>query len=216
MVKYSVRYFNAEPVRAIWDDEKTCWWYSATDFIHILIEPNSPRRYWNNMKNRNPELSSFCGQLKLYSSDGKKYKTDVINEEGVRLLLTIIPSKYKKQLSGWIIGLLDPIDEQSKKKAYELYKTNLIEEKEIGKTIALQKIHAYLFEGLYDFAGKIRKATISKGGFVFANGDFLPETLKQVESMPQENFNQIVEKYVEMNVAHPLFRRKWTRYKNLA
>lgn len=67
----------------------------------------------------------------------------------------------------------------------------------------MQKIHTYLFEGLYDFASQIRKATISKGDFVFANGDFLPETLKRVESMPQENFNQIADKYVEMNIAHP-------------
>ena len=203
MIKYSARYFKTKPVRAAWDNEKSCWWYSAIDFIEVLTKPNSPRRYWNNIKNRNPELSPFCGQLKLYSLDGKKYKTDVINEEGLRLLLTIVPSKYRKQLSEWITGLLDPIDEQSKKKAYELYKTNLIGENEIGKTISLQKIHAYLFEGLYDFAGQIRKVTISKGGFIFANGDFLCETLKRVESMPQETFDQIVEKYVEMNIAHP-------------
>ena len=80
----------------------------------------------------------------------------MINESGVRVLLTIIPSKYRKQVQDWISGMLDPIDEQSKKKAYELYKTDLIEENEIGKTIGLQKIHAYLFEGLYPFAGKIR------------------------------------------------------------
>lgn len=63
------------------------------------------------------------------------------------------------------------------KKAYQLYKTNLITSEEIGKTISLQKIHAYLFEGLYDFAGIIRTKTISKGGFIFSNGDFLPQTL---------------------------------------
>lgn len=85
------------------------------------------------------QLSSFCGQLKLYAKDNKKYISDVINEEGVRLLLTIIPSKYKKQIQDRIQGMLDPIDEQSKKKAYDFYKTNLIETDEIGKTISLQK-----------------------------------------------------------------------------
>ncbi len=148
-------------------------------------------------------LSSFCGQLKLYSSDGKKYNSDVIKEEGVRILLTIIPAKYKKQIYDWIKGFLDPIDEQSKKKAYQLYKTDLIEDNEIGKTISLQKIHAYIFEGLFDFAGQIRKVTISKDSFVFANGEFLLKTLKQIESMPQTTFDEIVEKYVEMNIAHP-------------
>ena len=126
MIKHSIRYFNKKEVRAVWDNEQSMWWYSAVDFINILVEPNSPRRYWNNVKVRNPELSPFCGQLKLYADDGKKYVSDVINESGVRLLLTIIPSKYKKQVLDWITGMLDPIDEQSKRKAYQLYKTNLI------------------------------------------------------------------------------------------
>ena len=203
MIKHSVRLFNNKTVRAVWDNEQSMWWYSAVDFINILVEPNSPRRYWNNVKVRNPDLSPFCSQLKLYAEDGKKYNSDVINESGVRLLLSIIPSKYKRQILDWISGLLDPIDEQSKKKAYQLYKTNLINEEEIGKTISLQKIHAYLFEGLYDFAGKIRTKTISKGGFIFANGDYLPQTLAQIDKMPQSTFDEIVEKYIEMNIAHP-------------
>ena len=203
MIKHSIRYFNNKPVRAVWDNDNSLWWYSAVDFINILVEPNSPRRYWNNVKVRNLELSPFCGQLKLYANDGKKYLSDVINEEGVRLLLTIIPSKYKKAIQDWIIGLLDPIDEQSKKKAYDFYKTELIEKEEIGKTIALQKIHAYLFEGLYPFAGKIRTKTISKGGFTFANGDFLPQVLQDINRMPDNTFDEIVDKYIEMNIAHP-------------
>ena len=148
-------------------------------------------------------MSSFCGQLKLFANDGKKYLSDVINEEGVRLLHTIIPSKYKKAILDWIKGSLDPIDEQSKKKAYDFYKTELIEKEEIGKTVALQKIHAYLFEGLYPFAGKIRTKTISKGGFMFTNGDFLPQVLKDIDKMPDDTFPEIVDKYVEMNIAHP-------------
>ena len=203
MIKHSIRYFNNKPVRAVWDNDNCLWWYSAVDFITILIEPNSPRRYWNNVKVRNPELSPFCGQLKLYAADGKKYLSDVINEGGVKLLLAIIPSKYKKAIQDWIKGLLDPIDEQSKKKAYDFYKTDLIEEDEIGKAVALQKIHAYLFEGLYPFAGKIRTKTISKGGFTFANGDFLPQVLQDINRMPDNTFDEIVDKYIEMNVAHP-------------
>lgn len=203
MIKHSIRYFNNKEVRAVWDNETSMWWYSATDFIGILVEPNSSRRYWNNVKNRNPELSPFCGQLKLYATDGKKYLSDVINENGVRLLLTIIPSKYKKQIAYWITGMLDPLDEQSKKKAYDFYNTNLIDDSEIGKTISLQKIHAYLFEGLYPFAGKIRTKTISKGGFVFANRDFLPQILNDIDNMSDNTFSEIVDKYIEMNIVHP-------------
>lgn len=203
MIKHSIRYFNNKEVRAVWDYEKSLWWYSATDFINILVEPNSPRRYWNNVKVRNPELSSFCGQLKIFASDGKKYVSDVINESGVRLLLTIIPTKYKRQIQNWIFGMLDPIDEQSKKKAYDFYKTNLIEKNEIGQSIALQKIHAYIFEGLYPFAGQTRSKTIPKGGFLFANGDFLPQILRDIDNLPDNTFREIVNKYIEMNIAHP-------------
>ena len=112
-------------------------------------------------------------------------------------------SKYKKAIQDWIKGLLDPIDEQSKKKAYDFYKTEQVEEDEIGKTVALQKIHAYLFEGLYPFAGKIRTKTISKGGFIFANGDFILEVLKDLDKLPDNTFDEIVDKYIEMNIAHP-------------
>lgn len=87
MIKHSIRYFNNKQIRAVWDNEKSIWWYAAVDFIAVLVDPKSPRRYWNNIKVRNPELSSFCGQLKLYADDGKKYLSDVINEEGVRLLI---------------------------------------------------------------------------------------------------------------------------------
>ena len=67
----------------------------------------------------------------------------------------------------------------------------------------LQQIHAYIFGGLYDFAGKIRNKNISKGGFTFANFQYLPQTLSLIESMPETTFEEIIEKYIEMNIAHP-------------
>lgn len=203
MTKHSIRYFLDSEVRAIWDDKENKWWYSAVDVISIITDSDNPRIYWNALKKRHSELTAFCGQLKLYADDGKRYLSDVIDESGINRLRFIIRKSKNPEFDKWIAGGLDPIDERSKKKAYELYKTNLVDEDEIGKTASLEKIHAYLFEGLYPFAGQIRKATISKGGFIFANGDFLPDTLKKVESMPQGSFDEIVEKYVEMNIAHP-------------
>ena len=190
-------------VRAIWDEENSKWWYSAVDIVSVVTDSNNPRIYWNALKRRHPEMNAFCRQLKMYADDNKQYLSDAIDENGIRKLRFIIRSSINPEFESWINGSLDPLDEQSKRKAYQLYKTNLINEDEVGKTISLQKIHAYLFEGLYDFAGKIRTKTISKGGFVFANGDFLPETLLQIDKMPQSTFNEIVEKYIEMNVAHP-------------
>lgn len=203
MIKHSIRYFLNKKVRAIWDEGNSKWWYSAVDIVSIITDSNNPRIYWNALKRRHPEMNAFCRQLKMYADDNKQYLSDAIDENGIRKLRFIIRSSINPEFESWINGSLDPLDEQSKRKAYQLYKTNLINEDEVGKTISLQKIHAYLFEGLYDFAGKIRTKTISKGGFVFANGDFLPLTLLQIDKMPQSAFNEIVEKYIEMNIAHP-------------
>lgn len=203
MIKHSIRYFLNKPIRAIWDSELSKWWYSATDVVFVLTDSKNPRIYWNAIKRRNPELNTFCRQLKLYANDSKKYLTDVIDETGIKKLGRILRSKNNIEFEKWLDGSLDPIDEQSKKKAYDFYKAELIEEHEIGKTIALQKIHAYLFEGLYPFAGKIRTKTTSKGGFTFANGDFLPQILKDIDKMPDSTISQIVDKYIEMNIAHP-------------
>lgn len=203
MVKHSIRYFLNKKVRAIWDEKNSKWWYSAVDIVSVVTDSNNPRIYWNALKRRHPEMNAFCRQLKIYADDNKQYLSDAIDENGIRKLRFIIRSSINPEFENWINGSLDPLDEQSKRKAYQLYKTNLINEDEVGKTISLQKIHAYLFEGLYDFAGKIRTKTISKGGFVFANGDFLPQTLIQIDKMPQSTFNEIVEKYIEMNIAHP-------------
>ena len=103
----------------------------------------------------------------------------------------------------WFLYSDNSIDGQSKKKAYTLFESNLIDEIKVGTTKGLQQIHAYLFGGLYDFAGQIRQKNISKGGFQFAVSQFLGATLKQIEEMPENTFDEIVEKYVEMNIAHP-------------
>jgi cell filamentation protein len=203
MIKHSTRYFKKQPVRAIWEKDQVQWWYSAVDLTKILLDSKEPRKYWNLFKVRNPELSSFCRQLKLYAADGKKYDSDVINEAGIRLFMTLISTKHKKDLMDWLNGMMDPLDEQSKQKAYELYNTNLIQIEEVGKVISLQKIHGYLFEGLYPFAGKIRTKNISKDGFVFANSEFLHKILNTIDDMPEKTFDNIVRKYVEMNIAHP-------------
>ena len=98
---------------------------------------------------------------------------------------------------------MQDIDKKSIEKAYHLFTSNDIEKIEIGTSKALQEIHKYLFVGLYDFAEKIRTKNISKGGFRFANALYLKEILLKIEQMPQDNFVQIINKYVEMNIAHP-------------
>ncbi len=108
-----------------------------------------------------------------------------------------------------ILGITDTfelarVEEKiSKIKALELFEKGILDTIEIGKFAGLAKIHRYLFEDIYDFAGQIRTVNISKGYFRFASVMYLEKALEQIDKMPQSTFNEIIEKYVEMNVAHP-------------
>ena len=203
MVKTSIRFFNNVAVRSVWDENTSKWWLCAVDIIEALSLSTAPRKYWNTLKSRNSQLSSICGQLKLAAKDGKKYMTDVIDDKGLTILITIIPSKKSDTFVNWLKNMGTSIDEQSKLKAYTLFENGIINDIEVGTITGLKQIHAYIFGGLYDFAGQIRKLNISKGGFVFASVGYLDETLKQIEMMPENSLENIVKKYVEMNIAHP-------------
>ncbi len=203
MVKTSIRFFNNVAVRSVWNEDTSTWWLCAVDIIEALSLSTAPRKYWNTLKSRNSQLSSICRQLKLTAKDGKKYMTDVIDDNGLNTLIAVIPAKKSDLFINWIKNMGTSIDEQSKLKAYALFENEIINDIEVGTITGLKQIHAYIFGGLYDFAGQIRKSNISKGGFVFASVGYLDETLKQIEKMPENNLDNIVKKYVEMNVAHP-------------
>ena len=98
---------------------------------------------------------------------------------------------------------MNEIDKKSLENAKKLFSSGDINRIEIGTTKGLQQIHKYLFDGLYDFAGKIRKENISKGNFRFGNSLYLKEMLKKIETMSEKTLNEIIDKYVEMNIAHP-------------
>mgnify|MGYP003295278174 CR=1 FL=1 len=179
MQKTSIRFYNGVQVRAIWVDDTKDWWYSATDLIAVLTESKNPRIYWNTLKTRNSQMNTFCRQLKLTSKDGKKYLSDVINEQGIIEMLYLIPSKNNLRVQNWIKGMMDPIDEKSKRKAYDIFDGDIISNLEVGTFKGLQQIHSFIFGGLYEFAGQLREKNISKGGFVFGNCLYLKDELNK-------------------------------------
>ena len=207
MSKVSIRFFDDREVRAIWDEENNKWWFSVLDIVAILSESSDARNYWYVLKNRlkktNNELLTICKGLKLVAPDGKKRETDCFDSEGIMELAKKFPNNKAIKFLDWFTYSDNSIDGQSKKKAYSFFESNLVDIKDIGTAKSLQQIHAYIFGGLYDFAGQIRQKNISKGGFQFAVSHFLGGTLKQIEQMPEDTFEEIVDKYVEMNIAHP-------------
>lgn len=208
--KISIRFFDDREVRAIWDEENNKWRFSVLDIVAVLNEQdnyNKTRNYWKYLKTKlkkeENELVSTTTQLKLRAPDGKLRLADTLDSEGVISLAKHFPNNKAVKFLDWFTYSDNSIDGQSKKKAYSFFESNLIKEEEIGTTKSLQQIHAYIFGGLYDFAGQIRQKNISKGGFQFAVSHFLGNTLKQIEQMPESTFDEIVDKYVEMNIAHP-------------
>lgn len=210
MQKVSIRFYKDREVRAVWDDENNKWWFSVIDIVGVLNgqdDYKKNRNYWKylkvKLKRSNSQLVSATNQLKLLSQDGKRYKTDVVDADGVKELAKIFPNNKAAEFLDWFTYSDNTIDGQSRKKAYTLFESGLIDTLEIGTVKGLQQIHAYLFGGLYDFAGKIRTVNIAKGGFQFAMAQYLPQTLANIEKMPEHTFDEIMDKYVEMNIAHP-------------
>ena len=113
------------------------------------------------------------------------------------------PNRNAAKFLDWFLYSENTIDGQSRKKAYALFESGLLASLEPGTVKCLQQIHAYLFGGLYDFAGQIRSKNISKGGFTFANALYFGTILPGIERMPETSFEEIIDKYVEMNIAHP-------------
>ena len=207
MAKISIRFYNDREVRAIWDEEKSKWWFSAVDIVAAITDSPNPRKYWSVLKTRlkkaGDKLTTTCSQLKLTATDGKKYATDCFIQDDIIALVKAIPSKKGADFLDWFTYNDNTIDGQSRKKAYSLFESGILNNLEPGSIKCLQQIHAYLFGGLYDFAGQIRTVNIAKGGFQFAMAQFLPQTLTTIEQMPETNFEEIADKYVEMNIAHP-------------
>lgn len=208
--KISIRFFDDREVRAVWDEAGAKWWFSVLDIVGVLNAQDDyakNRNYWKYLKtklrNEGNEVVSDTNQLKLLAPDGKRRLTDVLDNAGVIALAKSFPNNKASRFIEWFTNSDESIDGKSRSKAYALFESTLVDNIEIGTVKGLQQIHAYLFGGLYDFAGQIRTVNIAKAGFQFAMVQYLGQTLENVERMPEDSFDNIIDKYVEMNVAHP-------------
>jgi cell filamentation protein len=208
--KISIRFFNDREVRAFWDEENSKWWFSVLDIVSVLTDQDDytkNRNYWKylkaKLKKEKSQVVSATTQLRILAPDGKKRLADMLDYNGIIDLGKEFPSKKANRFIEWFTFSDESIDGKSKTKAYAMFESSFIDNLEVGTTKGLQQIHGYLFGGLYDFAGQIRQKNISKSGFQFAVFHFLGDTLKQIEEMPENTFDEIINKYVEMNIAHP-------------
>ena len=209
-IKISIRFFDDREVRALWDEQNAKWWFSVLDIVALLTNQNDytkTRNYWKylkaKLKKEGSEVVSATTQFKLLAPDGKKRLSDMLDYSGIIMLGKEFPGKKANRFIEWFTYNDESIDGKSKTKAYALFDSSFIHNIEVGTAKGLQQIHGYLFGGLYDFAGQIRQKNISKGGFQFAMVRFLEDTLKQIDTMPESTLDEIVAKYVEMNIAHP-------------
>ena len=210
MNKKSIRFFNDREVRAVWDDAHAKWWFSATDIVRAINDEDDYtkcRNYWKYLKGKMTkegiQLVSVTNHFKCLAPDGKQRAADALDADCVQTLAKNYPNNRARKFLDWFIYSDNSIDGQSKKKAYTLMESGLLDSVKPGTVKGLQQIHAFLFGGLYDFAGKIRTKTISKGNTIFCLAEHLHNYLKTVEAMPETTFDEIVDKYVEMNAAHP-------------
>ena len=209
-MKISIRFFSNREVRAIWNEENSKWYFHMIDIVSILNEQDDytkANNYWRwlkrKLKQENPQLVSATHGFKFRAADGKMRLSDTLDSSGVIELAKNFPNQKAAKFLDWFLYSDNTIDGQSKKKAYALFESGLLASLEPGSVKCLQQIHGYLFGGLYDFAGQLRTKNISKGGFTFANALYFSSILPNIENMPENTFEEIINKYVEMNVAHP-------------
>ena len=147
--KISIRFFNDHEMRAVWDEENTKWWFSATDIVRAINDEEDYkkcRNYWKYLKNKlrkeQNELVSATNQLKILAADGKRYNTDVLDNDGVIKLAQSMPNTKSARFIQWFTYSDETIDGKSKTKAYALFESGLIDSIEVGTIKGLQQINS--------------------------------------------------------------------------
>ena len=171
MNKKSIRFYNDHEVRAVWDEEHSKWWFSATDIIRAINDEEDyikAGNYWRWLKKKlnqdGIQLVSVTHEFKFQAPDGKQRTADALDADCIQTLAQHYPNNRAHAFLNWFVYSDNSIDGQSRKKAYSLFESGILDSMKPGTVECLQQIHAFLFGGLYDFAGQIRTKTIWKDG----------------------------------------------------
>lgn len=170
--KVSIRFFYNREVRAIWDDVHNKWRFSVIDVVAAITDQDdytktrNYRKYLKaKLKKENNQVVSKTTQLKILAKDGKRYFSDMLDNDWIILLGKTFPGTKANRFIDWFTYSDESIDGKSKIKAYALFESSLVDTISVGTVKWLQQVHAYLFGGLYDFAGQIRKKTSPNDDF---------------------------------------------------
>ena len=193
--KFSIRFYQDHEMRAVWDEANSKWWFSAIDIVSAINNESDYAKasnYWRWLKRKlkadGVQLVSVTHEFKFEAPDGKRRAADALDNACVDMLAKNYPNNRANLFLDWFTYSDNTIDGKSRNKAYSLFETGLLKILTPGSIKCLQQIHAYIFGGLYDFAGQIRTKNISKGGFSFANALHLTVTLKSIENLPESTF----------------------------
>ena len=187
--KKSIRFFNDREVRAVWDDENNCWWFSATDIVRAINnEPDYTKagNYWRwlkrKLKQENIQLVSTTHGFKFEAPDGKLRVADVLNSENVALLAKHYPNNRANEFLDWFTYSDNTLDGQSRKKAYQLYESGLLRTLEPGSLKCLQQIHAYIFGGLTISQDRYAQRTFQKEDLLLPTACIFPKRSKSLSA----------------------------------
>lgn len=192
-----IRIINNDEVRAIYDEETMSWWYAASDVIHALTKSTNGRRYWNVVKTRHFHNFYLYRQFKLLAKDKKYYKTDVLNELGIKELIKILRNNHIVNYEEIINTFNGSLIDQSKNKCYQLYNYNLLNIEEIYTSHAPIQIHGFIYEGICSFYDEIRQTNNIDSSY------FISELLLSVDYMPNTSLYKIIDKAIEYILVKP-------------
>lgn len=194
--KTIIKYYNDKPIRGIFDTESEKFYFAVIDVVSSIRDTKNARRYWADQKRRHPELAALSKQIKITARDNKNYMTEVMDEDSIKIFLKSIKCDCDH---------FSLCEKQEPKKELDVGSKfyHALQDFEIGTVYSLQEIHYYLFHKEDENAGQIRKVEASLGSFNYVPAQYLNSLLVNIDEMPIDTFDEIVQKYIELGIAHP-------------